>query len=153
MVMATAASLAVTKDWLVALGLCVGIAERGPSPLEASTYVNQVSAKVRLWPLLRRQMVLDKVAVSGVDVQLESDRRNRVNLEELFRLIQDDPDKSSPWNVIIYQFTLDHAMVNLAAFIPDTPLQPSARSSYEARLMACSAFLGSISLPLGRTSG
>jgi hypothetical protein len=36
-------------------------------------------------------------------------------------LIQDDPDKPSPWNVIIYQFTLDHAMVNLAAFIPDTP--------------------------------
>jgi hypothetical protein len=84
MVMATAATLAVTKDWLVALGLRVGIAERGQSALAASIYVNQVSAKVRLWPLLRRQIVLDEVAVSGVDVQLESDRRNRVNLENFF---------------------------------------------------------------------
>lgn len=40
-VVATAAVLAVTKDWLVALGLCVGVAERGQSPLEASIYINK----------------------------------------------------------------------------------------------------------------
>ncbi|MGH8066569.1 MAG: AsmA family protein [Candidatus Entotheonellia bacterium] len=144
--MATASVLYVTKDWLVALGVRVGIAqynarvhsrlivqdialdlltltatargvsiaERGQTPLEAPIYVKQATAKVRLWPLIRRQIVLDEVAVSGVTVRLEVDRQNRVNLEEFFRLVSDDPDKPSPWNVIIHHFTVDQALVNLA---------------------------------------
>lgn len=40
-VMATVAVLAVTKDWLVALGMRVGIAERCQSPLEASICINK----------------------------------------------------------------------------------------------------------------
>jgi translocation and assembly module TamB len=146
LVMAAAAVLSVTKDWLVALGVRVGIAEynarvnsrlsveavaldlltltatargvsiaeRGQTPFEAPIYVTQVIAKVQLWPLIRRRVVLDKVVVAGVNVRLEVDRQNRVNLEELFRLVKDNPDKPSPWNVIIHQFSVDQAMVNLA---------------------------------------
>jgi hypothetical protein len=146
LVMTAAAALSVTKDWLVALGARVGIAEynarvnsrlivqdvaldlltltatargvsiaaRGQTPLEAPIYVTQVSAKVRLWPLIRRRVVLDEVTVSGVNVRLEVDRQHRVNLEEMFRLVKDDPDKPSPWHVVIHQFTVDQAMGNLA---------------------------------------
>jgi autotransporter translocation and assembly factor TamB len=142
---AAAAVLYVTKDWLVAMGVRVGIAqynarvnsrlvvqdvtlelltltatvrgvsiaERGQTPLEAPIYVKQAIAKVRLWPLIRRQVVLDEVAVSGVNVRLEVDRQDRVNLEELFRLVKDDPDKPSPWKVILRRFTVDQAMANL----------------------------------------
>jgi outer membrane protein assembly factor BamA len=91
----------------------VSVAERGQTLLEAPIYVTQASAKVRLWPLMRRQVVLDEAVVSGVNVRLEVDRQNRVNLEELFRLVKDDPAKPSPWNVIIRQFTVDQATVHL----------------------------------------
>jgi hypothetical protein len=142
---AAAATLSVSKDWLVVLGTRAGIAaynarvnsrltvqdvtvdlltltatargiriaERGQTPLEAPIYVTQVIAKVRLWPLIRRRVILDEVIVIGVNVRLEIDRQNRVNLEELFRLVKDNPDQHSPWNVVIHQFAVEHAMVNL----------------------------------------
>ncbi len=145
-VIAATVVLYVTKDWLVGLGLRVGvaeynarvnsrlmvqdvtfnlltrtatargvsIAERDRTPLDAPVSVKHASAKVRLWPLIRRQIVLDAVAVSGVNVRLEVDRQNRVNLEELFRLVKDNPDKPSPWNVFVPQFTVAQAMVDLA---------------------------------------
>ena len=47
----------------------VSIAERGQSSLEVPIYVEHVSAKVWLWPIIRRRVVLDEVAVSGVTVR------------------------------------------------------------------------------------
>jgi hypothetical protein len=99
---------------LTATARGIRIAERGQTPFEAPIYVTQVIAKVRLWPLIRRRVVLDEVVVTGVNVRLQIDRQNRVNLEELFRLVKDNPDQPSPWNVVIHQFAVEQAMVNLA---------------------------------------
>ena len=111
----------------------VSVAERGQSPLEAPLYVKQGDAQAQLRPLIRRQVVLDKAAVSGVNVRLEIDRRNRLNLEELFRVVNDDPGKPSPCNVILYQFTVDQATVILA--FHDQPVRASlARMAFQGSL-------------------
>lgn len=93
---AGAAALYVAKDWLVALGVRVGIAEynarlnstlniedvsldvfsltvtvrgitiaeRGQTPLGAPICIRHVQAKVRLWPLIQRRIVIDEVSAS-----------------------------------------------------------------------------------------
>jgi len=100
---------------LTATARGISIVERSQTPFEAPIYVTQVTAKVRLWPLIRRRVVLDEVVVTGVKVRLEVDAQNRVNLEEHFRLVKDHPDQPSPWNVVIQQVAVEQAMVNLAS--------------------------------------
>ena len=93
----------------------ISIVERSQTPFEAPIDVTQVIAKVRLWPLIQRRVVLDEAVVTGVKVRLEVDGQNRVNLEEHFRLVKDHPDQPSPWNVVIQHFAVEQAMVNLAS--------------------------------------
>jgi hypothetical protein len=93
----------------------ISIAERGQTPLVAPIYVRQARAKVRLWPLLQRRIVVGTVSASEASVRLDIDRRHRVNLEEPFRLLADKkPGVPSPWNVIIRQFKVDSVTLELS---------------------------------------
>jgi hypothetical protein len=88
----------------------VSIAERGQSGLEVPIYVSMLSTSAltaKLWPLIRRRIVLEEVVVPGVTVWLEIDGQNGVSLETLFWLVKDDPNKSSPCDVIVHQFTVN----------------------------------------------
>jgi autotransporter translocation and assembly factor TamB len=144
---AGAAVLYVTKDWLVAMGVRLGIetystrlnstltiqdvaldlfsltttvrgitiAERGHTALDAPIHIQQARVKIRLWPLIRRRVILEEVSVSEASVRLEIDRRNHVNLEELFRLLVDrNPGVPSPWNVVIHRFEAEQVAVSMA---------------------------------------
>jgi len=144
---AGAAVLYVSKDWLVATGVRVGIhaynarlnstlsvqaasfdlltrtltlrgvtiAERGNTPLDPPVTVRMVVAKIELWRLLKRQVVLTEVFGSEAVVRYEIDAENRSNIEELFRLRKkDEPDKPSPWNVIIRRCVLQQGMITAA---------------------------------------
>ena len=93
----------------------LGIAARGHTLLEAPIYVRQATAKIYLWPLLRRHVVLKSVAVAQASVRVEIDQHNRVDLEDLFQvLVADDLENSSPWNVAIQRFTVDQVEVKFA---------------------------------------
>ncbi len=151
---ASAVVLYVTKDWLVATGIRLGIdaynarlnstltiqdvsvnlltltatlrgvsiTKRGQSQLEAPVQVKHARAKLRLWPLLKREVVIENIRVSEAAVRYEIDAEHRSNVEELFRLMQDlNPGKPSPWNVIIRRFELNQAMVDV--FIEGQPVR------------------------------
>jgi hypothetical protein len=91
------------------------IAERGQTRLEAPIHVRQATAKIQLWPLLQRHVVLESVAVAQASVRVEIDQHNRVNLEDLFQVLVDrDPQRPSPWNMVIQRFTVDQVEVRLA---------------------------------------
>jgi autotransporter translocation and assembly factor TamB len=144
---AGAAVLYVAKDWLVAIGVRVGleaynarlnstlhiqdvsldvfrltatirgitIAERGQRTLGAPIYVRQAQAKLRLWPLIQRRLVIEEVSASEASVRLDIDGRNRVNLETLFQLLVDDtPGTPSPWNIVVRRFVVDRVGLDLS---------------------------------------
>jgi len=144
---AGAAALYVAKDWLVALGVRVGIAEynarlnstlnigevsldvfrlavtvrgitiaeRGQTPLGAPICIRQAQAKVRLWPLIQRRIVIDEVSASEVNVRLEIAGQGRANLEALFeRQADESPGTPSRWNLIVRRFVVERVMLNLS---------------------------------------
>ncbi|MBI3327167.1 MAG: translocation/assembly module TamB domain-containing protein [Nitrospinae bacterium] len=100
----------------------ISIAERVPTSQEAPLQVKQATATVRLWPLLKKKVVVEDVHVSEAVVRYEVDAENRMNLEELFRLRPEaDSGKPSPWNVSVPRFELHQAMVNV--FIEGQPVR------------------------------
>lgn len=91
----------------------VSIAERGNTLLDPPVTVRLVTAKFELWQLLKRRVVLTEVYASEATVRYELDAENRSNLEELFRLRKKpEPDRPSPWNVIIHRCALQHGMIH-----------------------------------------
>ncbi len=105
----------------------ISIAERGYTPLDAPIHIEQARAKIRLWPLIRRRLVLEEVSVSEASVRLAIDRRNHVNLEELFRLLVDrNLGVPSPWNVVIHRFEAAQVVVSMA--LEDQPVRATINS-------------------------
>jgi autotransporter translocation and assembly factor TamB len=103
----------------------ITVAERAPTPLGPPLRVEMATARVRLWPLIRRHLVVDEVAVSGVDIRLEIEH-HRINLEELFRMVvPPSPQTPSPWRLSINRFAVDRAA--LALVVAGQPLQTALR--------------------------
>lgn len=148
-----------TKDWLVALGVRIGveqynarmnstltiqeasldlfrltatvrgitIAARGQTALDSPIDIGQVQAKVRLWPLLQRRIVIEDAAASKASIRLDIDRHHHVNLEELFQLLVDDgSDMPSTWNASVHRFTVDQLTLHLS--VEGQPLATTLQS-------------------------
>ena len=102
----------------------VSIAEPDQSGFEIPIYVSMSSTSAlrpKLWPLIRRRIVIEEVVVPGVTVRIEINGQNWVSLEALFCLVKDDANKSFPCNVIVYQFTENQARVSLTKLAPQLP--------------------------------
>ncbi|HXH11670.1 MAG TPA: hypothetical protein VNP04_18155 [Alphaproteobacteria bacterium] len=93
----------------------ITIAERGQTPLGAPIGIRHAQAKVRLWPLIQRRIVIDEVSASEAHVRLDIGGQDQINLEALFhRLVDENPGTPSRWNVIVRRFVVDRVMLNLS---------------------------------------